>query len=1022
MQYDADWRTSREVGCFLRNLFGGNWKPGLLARLAEMPSGAAGEGCFAPHSGGAPKDGIRLDVLLRGHEAAAGILRKLPEETAFERFLSRIAGGKELEALETFLELGVGRIDSLSPAETRDMLLFLMSRLRHIPLPSSEAVRRFLRLCRDLHMFVVCSGNFIPRVLPIFFRARAQATRIGDEGEAALFDLLIGSLNVCNLPEHNSPRFHVIMARGKATLDRLGTPELFEAAAPYLGIFHFIEGEYEQAMNLFSVVSRKLRIQERYYFEMFYVRHWAFSAANRGNFDLAANLLLSRLRQVAVRGGTSLSLSVRSQLASLYLRIGKSEKALEQLDIALIGITKKTDITSAVTTLRHLAYYHVLSGNCGAAYKILQPVLGKAEALGYQRPLYLNGILLEVLAALHEKGFPPLPCYAFEDELARCLAGPNLLLRGVAFRVKGNLLEQMGKKEEAAESYRRSISTLDAIRNPLEADKSRLRLALLLLEHNENEAALLAREAWASYPYLKAFFWPAELTRLVPAQLRSGEENRFSSRSLVEAYRDTFSPRRPGISFEVFARILLTESGRLMGADGGWLWHLPSPSARLRMVEQVGDTGGDAFPVPATVMELAEIVAEGEPVILDNVGRAEGAAGRSLFVGLPIDCRPYGVYVLCHIGGFSEGIREILGESLLGDIGKVLAWACMQVLHMERDMEHALSPSEEQREMIYSSPEMLAFLKDVDNASGTDAAILLNGESGTGKEVLARRIHERGGRNGRLVTINMASLQDDLFESEFFGHEKGSFTGAMNSKLGLVELAENGTLFLDELTEASPRVQAKLLRVLQERSFLRVGGTRPISINFRLVAATNRNLGEAVRKGEFRADLYYRVAVICLKVPPLRERRQDILPLARYYLHFFAHRHRRDCLRDFSEADCRRLEQWPWPGNIRELRNVIEQSVILSGGRRLFFHEGFAAVPFETGEASAGNERSAPDRAWHEKGPEEELSLEELEKRHILSVLNKTGWRIDGKGGALSILKISRSALYAKIRRYGLRQ
>ena len=393
-----------------------------------------------------------------------------------------------------------------------------------------------------------------------------------------------------------------------------------------------------------------------------------------------------------------------------------------------------------------------------------------------------------------------------------------------------------------------------------------------------------------------------------------------------------------------------------------------------------------------------------------------------MFVGLPIDCRPYGVYVLCHVGGFSEEIREILSEGLLGDIGKVLAWACTQVLHMERDMEHALSPSEEQREMIYSSPEMLAFLKDVDNASGTDAAILLNGESGTGKEVLARRIHERGGRNGRLVTINMASLQDDLFESEFFGHEKGSFTGAMNSKLGLVELAENGTLFLDELTEASPRVQAKLLRVLQERSFLRVGGTRPISINFRLVAATNRNLGEAVRKGEFRADLYYRVAVICLKVPPLRERRQDILPLARYYLHSFAHRHRRDCLRDFSEADSRRLEQWPWPGNVRELRNVIEQSVILSGGRRLFFHEGFAAMPFEADEAPAGNERPVPDSAWHEKGPEGDLSLEELEKRHILSVLNKTGWRIDGKNGALSILKISRSALYAKIRKHGLRQ
>ena len=228
-----------------------------------------------------------------------------------------------------------------------------------------------------------------------------------------------------------------------------------------------------------------------------------------------------------------------------------------------------------------------------------------------------------------------------------------------------------------------------------------------------------------------------------------------------------------------------------------------------------------------------------------------------------------------------------------------------------------------------------------------------------------------------------------------------------------MELAENGTLFLDELTEASPRVQAKLLRVLQERTFLRVGGTRPININFRLVAASNRHMKEAVRQGRFRADLYYRVAVIYLKIPPLRERRQDILPLARYYLHYFANRHARPCVQDFSDENRRLLEQWPWPGNIRELRNVVEQSVILSGGRTLFFHENILdddppAVPQE---APSAVPPAIPARL---------SSLEEMEKAHIAAVLEHTAWRIDGKGGALTILKISRSALYAKIRKYGL--
>ena len=235
----------------------------------------------------------------------------------------------------------------------------------------------------------------------------------------------------------------------------------------------------------------------------------------------------------------------------------------------------------------------------------------------------------------------------------------------------------------------------------------------------------------------------------------------------------------------------------------------------------------------------------------------------------------------------------------------------------------------------------------------------------------------------------------------------------MNSKIGLAELAENGTLFLDELTEASPRVQAKLLRVLQERTFRRVGGTQSINSNFRLVAATNRHLGEAVRQGGFRADLYYRVAVLYFRIPPLRERRGDILPLARHFLRLFAHRHRRDCVEDFSDDNRRRLEEWPWPGNVRELRNVVEQSVILSGGRTLAFHEEVCDGPRPPEAPLPARDVAPPDDA-------EALSLREVEKRHIIAVLESTGWRIDGRRGALSVLKISRSALYARLRKYGL--
>ena len=1008
-QQKTDWENSTETGAFLRELFGRHWRPEMLVKLAGLELSAAGRGCFAP-AGEEAAEWQALDVLLARHEDAAARLRSLAGTSPFERFLRSLAEGDELGALEAFLEQGEQRIRALSTDDMRAMLMFALERLRNLSPSTLLQIKRFLGLCRELNLFIVCSGIFIPGLPQFFFQARDMALGTGDMGETALMDLLIGSLNVCNIPEHNSTYFHEIMARGRAELDTVKDPVLVETAVPYLGIFAFQEGDYEQAMNFFSRASRKMRIQRRRYFEMFYARHWGFAAANRGDFDLAVRLLLTRLRQAEVSSDSSLSRNMRSQLAFVYLRMGRSEKALEQLDMALTGITKKTDIASAVTTLRHLACYHMFSGHIEAAYKVLLPALRKAEAQGYQRPVYLNGVFLELLACMHEKGLPPLPCYSFEEELARCLSGPNRLLRGVAFRVQGRLLERAGKKAEAVEAYRRSIALLDAIHNTLGADQTRLFLASLLLDENEKEAALLVNEAWRSYRYQKAFFWSDRLLRLVPSYLNAGEESVVSAHALVEAFRDNFAPRRSGLSFEEFSRMLLTESGRLLGASEGWLYHRSQPSAPLRLVEKNG-SALESFLGAATVEEMAELVAEGEPVILDSVTDGEK---RGMFVGLPLDCRPYGLYVLCLAGTFPEKLRAVLDETLLRDIARVLTWPCMLTLETERRTQSVSAPGESSQEMIWVSSTMRNFLADVDNAAGTDAAVLLNGESGVGKEMLARRIHERSGRSGRLVTINMASLQDELFESEFFGHEKGAFTGAMNSKLGLVELAENGTLFLDELTEASPRVQAKLLRVLQERSFLRVGGTRPIRINFRLVAATNRNIGEAVRTGAFRADLYYRVAVICLHIPPLRERRQDILPLARYYLHHFAHRHGRDVVQDFSEANCRLLEQWPWPGNIRELRNVVEQSVILSGGRTLAFQEGFYEAPVRSAASCGRNEPPAAERE------EPVCSVEEAEKRCILAVLRRTGWRIDGRYGALAVLKISRSALYAKMRKYGL--
>ena len=518
------------------------------------------------------------------------------------------------------------------------------------------------------------------------------------------------------------------------------------------------------------------------------------------------------------------------------------------------------------------------------------------------------------------------------------------------------------------------------------------------------------------YDCLKDFFWPEELLALVPTYMRKHGDANFSSRALLEAYRESFSPHRTWEQFEAFSQALLAESARILGTTQGYLFHVPYPHAPLRLVAVLGGKLESVTYPYASLPDLMELVAEGAPLILDNV--QEGGMGfGSMLIGIPIDCRPDGVYALCHVGAFLPEVRTVLEENVLKDIGRVLAWECSRVMERERRHAERLETlADTSGEMICVSDEMGRFLGDVELAAKTDASILLCGESGVGKEMVARYIHEKSGRSGRLVIINMASLQDELFESEFFGHEKGSFTGAMTSKPGLVEMAENGTLFLDEFTEASTRVQAKLLRVLQERCFHRVGGTQTISVNFRLIAASNRDITHAVRQGLFRADLYYRIAVINLKIPPLRERKADILAIARYYLHFFSHWHHRECVQDFSPENRRILESWSWPGNIRELRNVIEQSVVLTGGRHLTLPD-----PVEHTEASRGVGALGGGEM-----PEELFSgnpsLADLEKRYIERTLEQSGWRIEGKRGALAVLRISRSALYDKMRRYGVKR
>jgi len=323
------------------------------------------------------------------------------------------------------------------------------------------------------------------------------------------------------------------------------------------------------------------------------------------------------------------------------------------------------------------------------------------------------------------------------------------------------------------------------------------------------------------------------------------------------------------------------------------------------------------------------------------------------------------------------------------------------LLNENRYLRSEVSQRYNFEQLIGRSPQMRRVYEMIDRVAPTNATVLIQGESGTGKELVARAIHYRSPRKDKpFVKVNCAALPEDLLESELFGHERGAFTGAVSKREGRFELADRGTLLLDEISETSPAFQAKLLRVLQEQEFERVGGSKTIKVDVRVIATTNKDLKQAIREGKFREDLYYRLNVLPIYLPPLRERKEDIPLLVQHFLEKYS---RQNGLRikSLSKKCLDMMMQYEWPGNVRELENVIERAVVMSEGETIF---------------PENISLSSPVQKMGLSFPEE-ITLEEMEKRLILHTLQRTG---GNRTEAAKILGISVRTVRNKLKKYGM--
>src|SRR5271163_4439863 len=319
----------------------------------------------------------------------------------------------------------------------------------------------------------------------------------------------------------------------------------------------------------------------------------------------------------------------------------------------------------------------------------------------------------------------------------------------------------------------------------------------------------------------------------------------------------------------------------------------------------------------------------------------------------------------------------------------------------ERDSNDQSSRPRKFEQLVGDSPALDAVLDGVKRVAPTSSTVLIQGETGTGKELIARAIHNISPRYGRpFIKLNCAAIPLDLLENELFGHEKGAFTGAIAQKLGRFETANKGTLFLDEVGDIPPALQPKLLRVLQEQEFERLGSNRTHQVDVRLVAATNRNLLDMVKRNEFRSDLYYRLNVFPIPLPPLRARREDIPALVAHFVEIYARRMGKQIERVPAET-MSAFHSYEWPGNVRELQNFIERSVILSDGTVL-------CPPLAELKQSAGAESQGA------------TTLQDAERDHILKILKQTRWVVSGPSGAAARLGMKRSTLYFRMQKLGI--
>jgi len=867
--------------------------------------------------------------------------------------------------------------------------------------------------------------------LPRFLKkARTLARHLGDRRSHSLINLNLSIF--LHIARQHDQSIKALSA-GLKEVEELGDEDILRRSAAFLGLNFFLQGMFKEAephleravldYDYFGVESMTIGPLPMPFL-------LGYCVANLGYFHDAIGGLERSRRLAKARAQDALATNIRAVLGAVLQMIHKKKAAAFHLEIARKEAIQTHNSFALSIADGSLTYQYFLEGQIDKARKRLDQDISIGETEEFLR-LYTAPSILEMVFEI-EKSSPPHPRLNFKDEISWIMKAPNIHTKGAAFRLLAREAMGRGGQTTQIRSFLAdSEKYLNLSGDPIQLAKTWLEMARLeLREENKSKARLLVRKAYDNLSAYNDMFFPEDLKFLLKKEDKAlkikNNYQDFLYRLMKIFESQSYSENVDQIltqTLKYACRLFSAERGGIIRFDASSDFQQPTLLAGYNMTSyDVTDVDFDP-----SLRIIRKVVKTRLPIVeqMDTANRSlDSYPVREVF------CLPMmkgrniqGVFYFDNI--YLENNFDLLDDTLMEQMGKFMNDHIERVIDYNRlKKETSIWTSAqsfqieqlEREEMVFQSQVMIQLISQVEQIAATDTTILIQGETGVGKELLAQKIHNMSQRkSGPFEVVDLTSIPETLLESELFGYEKGAFTGADNQKRGRIELARNGTLLLDEIGEIPLSFQVKLLRVLQEKTFIRVGGTRTLTADFRLIAATNRNLEVDVSSGHFRQDLFYRLNMMPIVIPPLREREDDIVMLARHFLSQYALKHNKENL-SLSPDDMAVLTSCPWPGNVRELKNVIERTVLLSKNERLDFS------PLKTGafpDFSISRDKVSFSAKSESQIFADMPTLEELERRYIRYVLDKTDGKIGGSGGAGDVLGIKRTTLYSRMKKLG---